>query len=208
MNNLRMTEKKGILYYTAVWQSAAHTGFSTACLSTSMLVQNRRILAIFARACVYPCPQMSIEEVKTDAGRRQIHLSTRATEALRQHAIRQAEERAKADTDWRNNDLVFCTMTGGAIHKSNFRRRSFMKLVQAAGVPYIRPYDMRHTAATLLLLAGVHPKIVSEMLGHTSVTITLTIYSHVLPMIQRDAADAMNRLLGEEKGETEEPNEE
>ena len=73
-------------------------------------------------------------------------------------------------------------MTGGAIHKSNFRRRSFVKLVQAAGVPYIRPYDMRHTVATLLLLADVHPKIVSEMLGHTWVTITLTIYRHVLPV--------------------------
>ena len=58
---------------------------------------------------------------------------------------------------------------------------------------------MRHTAAALLLLAGVHPKIVSEMLGHTSVTSTLTIYSHVLPMIQRDAADAMHRLLGDKE---------
>ncbi len=142
---------------------------------------------------------MSIEEVKTDAGRRQIHLSARATEALRQHAIRQREERSKAGPNWRDNDLVFCTSTGGGIRKSNFRRRSFVKLVHAAGVPYIRPYDMRHTAATLLLLASVHPKIVSEMLGHTSVTITLTIYSHVLPMMQRDAADAMNRLLGDEE---------
>lgn len=106
--------------------------------------------------------------------------------------------------NWRDNDLVFCTLMGDAIHKSNFRRRSFMKLVQSAGAPYIRPYDMRHTAATLLLLAGVHPKIVSEMLGHTSVTITLTIYSHVLPMIQRGAADAINRLLGEEVRENEE----
>jgi integrase len=64
-----------------------------------------------------------------------------------------------------------------------------------AGVPYIRPYDMRHTAATLLLLEGIHPKVVIEMLGHSSVTITLTIYSHVLPMIQRDAALAMDRIL-------------
>jgi integrase len=61
---------------------------------------------------------------------------------------------------------------------------------------------MRHTAATLLSLVGVHVKVVSEMLGHSSVAITLSIYSHVLPMIQRDAAAAMDRLLhdhGEEK---------
>jgi hypothetical protein len=60
---------------------------------------------------------------------------------------------------------------------------------------------MLQAAATLLLLAGIHPKVVSEMLGHSSVTITLTIDSHVLPMIQRDAADAMHRLLGDEKRE-------
>ncbi len=63
-------------------------------------------------------------------------------------------------------------------------------------MPYIRPYDMRHTAATMLLLAGIHPKVVSEMLGHSSVTITLTVYSHVLPMLQQEAAGVMNRLLG------------
>jgi integrase len=55
---------------------------------------------------------------------------------------------------------------------------------------------MRHTAVTLLLLKGIHPKVVSEKLGHLSVTITLTIYSHVAPIIQRDAAEAINRLLG------------
>lgn len=153
---------------------------------------------------------LSIEEVKTAAGRRQIHLSTQATEALREHRTRQLVERATAGLRWRDHDLVFCTMSGGAIHVSNFRRRSFLRLVHAAGVPYIRPYDMRHTAATLLLLAGIHPKVVSEMLGHSSVTITLTIYSHVLPMIQRDAASAMDRLLGEEgqrkgKGKGEQP---
>ncbi|HEY7093609.1 MAG TPA: site-specific integrase, partial [Ktedonobacterales bacterium] len=140
---------------------------------------------------------MSIEEVKTETGRRQIHLSAHATEALKQHALRQRQEREKLGPIWRDNDLVFCNTVGGAIHVSNFRRQSFAPLVKAAGVPYIRPYDMRHTAATLLLLAGIHPKVVSEMLGHSSVTITLTIYSHVLPMIQRAAAEAMNRLLGE-----------
>jgi integrase len=139
---------------------------------------------------------MSIEEVKTETGRRHIHLSAHASEALRQHYLRQKEELTKMGPIWRDNDLVFCNTVGGAIHVSNFRRQSFAPVVKAAGVPYIRPYDMRHTAATLLLLEGIHPKVVSEMLGHSSVTITLTIYSHVLPMIQRDAAAAMNRLLG------------
>jgi integrase len=139
---------------------------------------------------------MSLEEVKTDAGRRQIHLSAYASDALSQHRLRQLAEQSKAGEVWRNQDLVFCTTIGGAIHKSNFRRQSFARIVAAAGVPYIRPYDMRHTAATMLLLAGIHPKVVSEMLGHSSVMITLTVYSHVLPMIQREAAVVMNRLLG------------
>jgi integrase len=139
---------------------------------------------------------LSLEEVKTDAGRRQIHVSAYATEALREHGRQQLAERAKAGELWRDHDLVFCTRTGGAIHRSNFRRQSFARIVQAAGVPYIRPYDMRHMAATMLLLAGIHPKVVSEMLGHSSVTITLTVYSHVLPMLQREAAGVMNRLLG------------
>ncbi len=143
---------------------------------------------------------MSLDEVKTDTGRRQIHLSVHATQALREHRKRQHEERTTRGPIWRRNDLVFCNQVGGALRVSNFRR-DFRKLIARAGVPFIRPYDMRHTAATLLLLAGVHVKVVSEMLGHSSVAITLSIYSHVLPMIQRDAAAAMDRLLRDHGGE-------
>jgi integrase len=64
-----------------------------------------------------------------------------------------------------------------------------------AGVTPIRFHDLRHTAATLLLEQGVNPKIVSEMLGHTTIAITLDLYSHVTPGMQRQAADAMSRAL-------------
>jgi len=138
---------------------------------------------------------MSLEEGKTETGRRQIHLSAHATGALREHCLRQMEERRQRGSVWQDHDLVFCNQAGGALHASNLRR-AFRRLIARAGVPYIRLYDMRHTAATLLLLASVHPKVVSEMLGHSSVTITLSIYSHVLPMIQRDAAAAMDRIFG------------
>jgi len=143
---------------------------------------------------------MSLDEVKTDNGRRQIHLSAHATQALREHRKRQNEERTKRGPIWQKNELIFCNQVGGALRVSNFRR-DFRKLIARAGVPFIRPYDMRHTAATLLLLAGVHVKVVSEMLGHSSVAITLSIYSHVLPMIQRDAAMAMDRLLRDHEGD-------
>ena len=74
-------------------------------------------------------------------------------------------------------------------------QRGYRRLIQQAGLPPIRFHDLRHTAATLLLLKGVHPKKVSEMLGRASVAITLTIYSHVLPSLGRDTAAAMDDIF-------------
>jgi len=69
-------------------------------------------------------------------------------------------------------------------------------LVAVAGLPRLRLHDLRHTAATLMLRAGVHPKVVSERLGHATVGLTLDTYSHVLPDLQRDAAEVMDSVLG------------
>jgi integrase len=68
-------------------------------------------------------------------------------------------------------------------------------LPKKAGVPSIRFHDLRHIAAALLLLADIHVKIVREMLGHSTIAITLDTYSHVPPSMGRDAANTMNRLL-------------
>ncbi len=140
--------------------------------------------------------RMALEEVKTPMSRRHVQLSSYAVRVLLQHRAAQDEERRRLGVIWRDHELVFCNRIGGALRVSILRRRSFLRLVELGGVPRIRFYDLRHTAATLLLIAGVHPKIVSEMLGHSSVAITLSIYSHVLPMIQGEAAAAMDRLLG------------
>lgn len=70
-----------------------------------------------------------------------------------------------------------------------------MRLLKRLQLPYIRFHDLRHTAATLLLLQGVAVKVVSEMLGHASVTITMNLYMHVLPTMQRAAAEAMEALF-------------
>ena len=75
-------------------------------------------------------------------------------------------------------------------------RRSFQPLLERAGLPRMRFYDLRHTAATLLLSEGVHPKVVAERLGHSSITITLDTYSHVLKGMQREAAAKLDGLLG------------
>ena len=73
--------------------------------------------------------------------------------------------------------------------------RQFLSLVKRADVPLIRFHDLRHTAATLPLLQGINVKVISEILGDSSITITLNLYGHVLPDMQQQAADAMKRIL-------------
>ncbi len=80
-------------------------------------------------------------------------------------------------------------------------RHKFRPLLQKAGLPPIRFHDLRHTAATLLLERGINPKIVSEMLGHADISVTLGIYSHVTPHMQQQAAAAMDATLGETSDE-------
>ncbi len=74
-------------------------------------------------------------------------------------------------------------------------RREFRRLVKDAGLPSMRFHDLRHSAATLMLGEGIHPKIVSEMLGHATVAITLDLYSHVTPTMQRQAAETIESML-------------
>ena len=135
---------------------------------------------------------------KTARSRRKVALSVLAIAALQKHRERQERERALAGADWVENDLVFPNAHGGPMEGSYFLRRKFAPMLKRAGLPHIRFHDLRHTAATLLLMQGIHPKIVSEMLGHSTVSITLDTYSHVLPDMQRDATEAFDRLFREE----------
>jgi integrase len=96
---------------------------------------------------------------------------------------------------WHEHEFVFATAAGDPTTSESVRRVLNHALTRA-GLPHIRFHDLRHTAATLLLADNINPKVVSELLGHTSVSITLDRYSHVLPSMQQDAAAAMDRLLG------------
>lgn len=133
-------------------------------------------------------------EPKTRRSRRQVALSPVAVTTLRAHRLRQHEERLKLGAAWTDYDLVFCTAAGTPLFGGNVYR-AFKRLQRRAGLPDIRFHDLRHTCATMLLAARVNPKIVSEMLGHASVAITLDVYSHVLPDMQQDAAIVMGNLL-------------
>jgi integrase len=137
-----------------------------------------------------------VEETKTRRSRRRIALSPIAVEALKKHRVRQNEERLAAGSKWVDNEYVFPNTVGKLLDPRGLRRRWFDKLLLKAGLPHIRFHDLRHSAATLLLLQGVHPKVVSELLGHASIAITLDLYSHVLPDMQKDATAAMERVFG------------
>lgn len=131
---------------------------------------------------------------KTDRSRRSVTLPASTVAALRTHRAKQAEEKLAA-TEYTDLDLIFATQTGGPLSLPNLTRRHFKPLLEAAGLPPMRLYDLRHTAATLLLAAGEHPKIVSERLGHATITLTLDTYSHVLPDMQAASAEKLEGLL-------------
>lgn len=84
---------------------------------------------------------------------------------------------------------------GNPTDADNFHHRHWKPLLRRAGLPDIRFHDLRHTCATLLLTQGVHPKVVSEMLGHANISITLDTYSHVIPGLGEAAASAMEDAL-------------
>jgi integrase len=131
---------------------------------------------------------------KTDR-ERTVPLPARTVAALRRHRKRQLEdERMKAGPDYRDQDLVFAEPDGSPIHPERFAKRFRVRVAQA-GVPVIRFHDLRHTWATLALQAGVHPKVVQEVLGHSNIAITLGTYSHAIPSMQEQAADTVAALV-------------
>jgi integrase len=128
-----------------------------------------------------PREQFVFAEPKTRRSRRKIVLPVAAVTALRRHRARQLEERLQHGALWEDLDVVFAHSLGRPLDSSSLLHYDFHPLLKRAGLPKIRFHDLRHTAATLLLGKGINPKIVSELLGHASVAITLDLYSHVLP---------------------------
>lgn len=128
------------------------------------------------------------EEPKTKSSRRTVPLPLGLTAELSAHMSRQFEQGFQG--------LVFCNRDGGPSYESGIVHSAFKPALAAAGLPdEVRLYDLRHTHATLLLMAGVHPKVVAERLGHSSISITLDTYSHVLPNMQQEAAERLDAML-------------
>lgn len=136
-----------------------------------------------------------IQTPKTKRSRRVLYLDRWTVAELKKHRRRQREEQLKAGPGWHPDcDLVFRTEDGSPTHPDKITRR-FRTLSKEAGLDSIRLHDLRHTYATLALKSDVHPKIVSERLGHATVGITLDLYSHVTPALGRDAADVVAEKL-------------
>jgi integrase len=140
-------------------------------------------------------------EPKTSRSRRTVPFPASVLSMLLNHKRRQAAERLKAGANYQNNELVFAMRNGRPILIRTLDRLHFkLTLKRAKLSESFRLYDLRHSCATLLLAANEHPKVVSERLGHASITLTLDTYSHVLPSMQQAASEKLESILFEKTG--------
>lgn len=133
---------------------------------------------------------------KSARSRRLISLSRSATEHLRIRRRVQALDKLRCGPAWKNDrELVFTSPAGNPVYGTQ-ASEILDRDIEAAGLPRIRVHDLRHTAATIALQRGIHPKVVQDMLGHSSIAVTLDVYSHTMPGLHQQLADAMDSVLG------------
>ncbi|MFW5934055.1 MAG: site-specific integrase [Actinomycetota bacterium] len=135
-----------------------------------------------------------VEDQKTAVAARTIHVDQRTLQTLEQHRLALDRIRDSVGAGWRDHGLVFPREDGRWWNPPAISL-AFRRAVRKAGVPRIRFHDLRHTHATLLLRAGINPKVVSERLGHSSVAFTLDTYAHVMPGMQPEAAGMLSDLV-------------
>jgi integrase len=146
------------------------------------------------QAVIIVAYEMQVSDVKTNMGRRTIDLCDRTIEVLKEWRERQDEERNLLGDEYEDNDFVFASQDGSAVNP-DFFSQCFDRLLAKAPLPRIRLHDLRHTHATILLKAGVPVKVVSERLGHANAAFTITVYQHVMPGMQADAATLFSDLI-------------
>ena len=180
-----------------VWVLAATTGMRRGELLglrwSDVDFSNRRLS--IQRSLVAAGYQTSLTEPKTSRGRRSLVIDTHTAGILKEHRRAQLEDRLALGEAYQDQGLVLCRPDGLPIHPDALTK-AFIKAVKASGLPRIRLHDLRHTHATLALQAGIHPKVVSERLGHASVAFTLDTYSHAVPAMHEEAARARGRGVG------------
>jgi len=138
--------------------------------------------------------KLTLVPPKTERSRRTLVMPTTIVERLREHEKRQVAEKLWAGSKWDDTGLIFSTRVGGPTPARHVIAE-FHKALENAGLRRIRFHDLRHSCATLLLVQGVSPRVVMEVLGHSEIALTMNAYSHVVPELQRDAAARMQAIL-------------
>lgn len=157
--------------------------------------------ATICRAVIrLPKSKWYFSEPKTKSSRRTLPLPETLVKELKLHRQIHLKERMKLGAAWQNHDLVFPSEVGTPITHSNVTQVFKRVLRNAKLRTSLRLYDLRHSHATLLLKAGVHAKVVSERLGHSTIALTLDVYSHVLPSMQAEAAEHLETMLYRKNG--------
>ena len=150
---------------------------------------------IYVRQTLQPVKKVGLTFKEPKSGKsRSITITPSLAKELKIIYKQQLENKLLLGQGYHDLDLVFAQKNGNPIQPSEMAR-NFRKLIESTDLPYIRFHDLRHTHATLLLQQGVHPKIVSERLGHSTIGITMDTYTHVLPNMQKEAAQQFEQLI-------------
>jgi integrase len=171
---LRLGEAQGLLW-------------SDIDFGSGRLVVNRALQRQTGRGYVFVEP-------KTARSRRTVYLAPGALSALSEHRRRQVAEKLSAGPEWNDTGLVFTTALGRPAD-GTWVTKWFHRALAEARIPRVRIHDLRHTAATHLLRRGVHPKVVQELLGHSTISLTLDTYSHVAPALHAEVAQDMQTMF-------------
>ena len=141
-------------------------------------------------------PWFELRQPKTAGSRRTLEIPPVTVEALREHQVRQRQQRLLADSSWQEQKLIFTTRVGTPVDTTNVLYQ-FQEILKRAGIAKMRFYDLRHTHASLLIAEGVHPKKIAERLGHASIKLTMDLYGHLFEGCDKESAERMQRIFGE-----------
>lgn len=137
---------------------------------------------------------LKLVETKTKSSTATVAVPPSLMAILNKHRAEQQAHRLALGAAWRGHGLVFTSTTGTPLEPRNVSRE-WDRVRRQAGLPDLRLHDLRHSCATILVALGIHPRVVMEMLRHSQIGITMNTYSHVAPLLQREAADALEAAL-------------
>ncbi len=133
------------------------------------------------------------KELKNKTSKRSVAISPEVVKVLKSHEKAQKKNRLALGDKYQKNDLICCLQDGGPLHPATVSKR-FQEIVCKAGFN-VTFHGLRHAHASYLLKQGIHPKVVSERLGHSNISMTMDLYSHIAPTLQAEAADKLDKLL-------------